>query len=264
MLLCSSLCFAQTGTLDQVSPSFNASFNGEASLNWQCNVRAGMDGILEGFNMNFLGSAGSTIDIGVRRGGGWNTSAVLFQTTVTMLGTCTYEIHFIDTSSAGIALTTGELFVIEISNGSTEVFLQGSYDVVNPLYPEDLFLNGPGCFADCCWRIGFETYMLPVSSGPVLSVSNFAAGALATFTVSGATPSGTVQIALSLTGNGPLTTPFGVAELSPPITPLPAMLADTLGDASMSVTVPAGTTVWFQALDFGSATFSNGLQEVVQ
>lgn len=216
--------------------------------------------------MMLLGSTGQTIDFIVRRGDGWNTSPILAQESTTLASTGAWELHFIDVSAAGISLVAGEVFVIETANGDSGINLQGHYDVLNPSYPEELFLGGPGCYSDCGWRIGFETFMLTGPSTPILSVTNLVAGGLATFDVSNATPAGVVRIGLSTTGGGPLNTPFGVAELSAPVISLPAIVANGSGDADISLTIPAGTsgtTLWMQALDLGTGTFSNGLQEVV-
>lgn len=92
------------------------------------------------------------------------------------------------------------------------------------------------------------------------------AGSTATFDVFEATPSGTVFLGYSLTGAGPTPTSFGVASLSAPIGNFPPVTADASGAASIDVAIPAGTsgtTAWFQALDLGSGTFSNGLERTV-
>ena len=103
ILLCSTPSFAQSGTLDQSAVFGNASFNGQASLVWQIEVKAGMDGTLEGFYMMLQGAPGLTIDFAVRRGSGWNTSPILFQGTTTLAGTGSWELHFVDATSASIS-----------------------------------------------------------------------------------------------------------------------------------------------------------------
>ena len=61
--------FAQTGTLDQVSPFTNASYNGNASsLTWQAQVRAGLSGQLEGIELTLQGNAGAQLRVGIRLG----------------------------------------------------------------------------------------------------------------------------------------------------------------------------------------------------
>lgn len=106
----------------------------------------------------------------------------------------------------------------------------------------------------------------PLGGGPSLSVSGLVAGGLAQFDVTGATPAGDVFLALSRTGAGPTTTPFGDVDLSQPITVLPSVVADAAGDASISLNVPGGASgaqVWFQALDLAAGVFTNGLAETV-
>jgi hypothetical protein len=163
---------SQTGALDQVSPysgsSGNAWFNVDAvSLTWQCQVRAGIPGVLEGFNLELDGNPGAQCDVTVRIGDGWNTTSSVFTTHLTKVATG-HEVVFVDTTSAAIALAVGDTFVIELLGNATGCGVIGSYVDPNTgpaLYPEPLFLNGPGCYAGCGWRIGFETYMNG-SSGP--------------------------------------------------------------------------------------------------
>jgi hypothetical protein len=160
---------AQTGTVDQVStvapipPGQTAGFNGDApSLTWQAQVRAGLAGQLEGFVLTLTGPAGATLQTNVRLGGGWNTGPSAFTFLITK-STAALEQVFVDTTSANITLAVGALFVIEMQGTSTGCGINGSYMPPasgSPLYPEPLYLGGPGCFNDCGWRIGFTTYVL--------------------------------------------------------------------------------------------------------
>lgn len=91
------------------------------------------------------------------------------------------------------------------------------------------------------------------------------AGSPLTFHVWDALRNSTVMLGYSMTGGGPYNTPFGVASLTPPVTILTSMSADSTGHASLSVTVPAslqGRSVWFQALDRTATVFSNGVLSV--
>lgn len=102
--------------------------------------------------------------------------------------------------------------------------------------------------------------------GLVYSVTNLVAGQTATFAVSGATAGGNVIIGYSLTGSGPVNTPYGVADMSAPIQTMTTMTADGAGDASFAPTVPggaAGMTLYTQCLDVGSLTLTNSLAELV-
>ena len=59
---------------------------------------------------------------------------------------------FVNATSAGIQLVPGTLFVIEMQGQNTGTGIQGTYvppTSGGPAYAEPLFLNGPGCFADC-------------------------------------------------------------------------------------------------------------------
>jgi hypothetical protein len=164
-----ALAGAQTGTVDQVStttptpPGQTAGFNGDAvSLIWQAQVRAGLAGQLEGFRLELTGPVGATLLTNVRVGSGWNTGPSAFQFLITK-STAAVEQVFVDTTSANIALSVGTLFVIEMQGQGTSCGIDGSYvppAAGGPLYPEPLYLGGPGCFADCGWRIGFTTYVV--------------------------------------------------------------------------------------------------------
>jgi hypothetical protein len=165
---------AQTGTLDQDNSSmFNAGFNGDApSLVWQQEVQAGVAGTLEGVEIFLNGNPGSSFDFRIRDGAGWNTSPVLFQTVVTQTGGFNTP-YFVNTSSANLVLAPGSKFVFEIQGNSTGGGMTGSYVLGNPTYPNFLHLGGPGCFADCGWRLAFRTYML---SGPAAPSSYCTSG----------------------------------------------------------------------------------------
>lgn len=164
---------AQNGVIDQVSPypgtAQTAGFNGDAaSLIWQQEVQAGVAGKLEGVELLLNGTGTSTIDVRLRAGVGWNTGPVLVQATVTQSSSNPPTV-FVDFTSANLQLAAGDKFVIELQgNGSGCGFL-GTYapPPAAAQYPNFLFLGGPGCFADCGWRMAFTSYMLPPSSAPV-------------------------------------------------------------------------------------------------
>jgi hypothetical protein len=167
----SSIAGAQTGTQDQVSPTIavppvqTASFNGDAaSLTWQAEVRAGLAGQLEGFTLQLSGNAGATLLTSIRLGPGWNTSPTVFQTLVTKTTSAFNEDVFVNVTSANITVAPGTHFVIEMQGQGTGCGINGTYappsSGAQPAYPELLYLNGPGCFADCGWRIGFQTWVL--------------------------------------------------------------------------------------------------------
>ncbi|MCL4199487.1 MAG: hypothetical protein KJZ69_18490 [Phycisphaerales bacterium] len=155
-----AVALGQTGTLDQQSPMTNAWYNiGASSLTWQQQVRCGIAGQLEGFQLTIAGNPGAQFNVRVRVGDGWNTGAIVFQNLFTKPGSGN-EIMFIDVTSANINLNAGDTFVIETQGNDTGAGLIGNYDPANPGYPEWLFLNGPGCYSNCGWRHGFNTYML--------------------------------------------------------------------------------------------------------
>ena len=97
-------------------------------------------------------------------GPGWNTGPVAFTTLLTK-ATSGNENVFVDCSAAGIAVSPGNPFVLEFVGNNTGAGINGSYVAPasgSPLYAPLLYLNGPGCFADCGWRLGFSSYVLTV------------------------------------------------------------------------------------------------------
>lgn len=270
---------AQTGTLDQFSPftgeaagqgGQSASYNGSTNfLVWQAEVEAGMSGTLEGFEMEFLGApTGSHIDVRVRLGGGWNTGPAVwtgsFDTAV-----AAWTTHFFDTSAANIQLNAGDLFVIELQGNDTGMNIGGSY--VPPatggaLYPNFLYLNGPGCFSDCGWRIGFHTYML--TGGLQLALTGTCGGAM-TAQVGGGTPNGTAAIIYCFGPGGPIAIPPGnpcagtLLDLNNTATLGGLVNLGPSGNGQLGpVNVPSGAcgVVRVQALDLGSCQTSNVVQ----
>lgn len=104
------------------------------------------------------------------------------------------------------------------------------------------------------------------SGGPVYSATGLVGGGTATLTVAGATANGNVLIGYSLTGAGPTSTPFGMVDMSAPITQLPMLTADAAGTASLSTGVPgqaSGFTVYTQAADITTGTLTNSLAEAI-
>ena len=272
-LLASSLP-AQSGVPDQSSPFGSASFNGStSSLVWQQQVRVGVAGPLEGFELELYGPLGAQVNVGIRVGDGWNTGPLAWQTTYRLTSVSAWERVFFDTLAAALVFQVGDTFVLEIWGNDTGTNVGGNYVAPPgvPLYPEQLYLNGPGCYADCGWRIGFQTYVLTGPSGPTLTVTNLVAGQTATLFVDGAAGSGLVGFAYSIAGGGP--TQMGIAgcgpltvALSQPIVILPPVLADPGGNAMIQGGVPAGTTgfsVWFQALDVSNCLLTNPVADVV-
>jgi hypothetical protein len=178
LVVLSASSIAQTGTLDQVSPfastttvGQSAGYNGDApSLIWQCQATAGLTGQLEGVTLELSGAAGAQIFVGIRIGAGWNTSPTVFQTQVTKATSSSQEHVFVNMTSANIQMSAGNSFVIELQGNSTGCGMSGTYVPPPgvPAYPDFLFLNGPGCFADCGWRVGFETYVIGGASTPTV------------------------------------------------------------------------------------------------
>ena len=102
--------------------------------------------------------------------------------------------------------------------------------------------------------------------GPSYSISGLAGGGTATLTVAGATPGGGVLLGYSLAGAGPTMTPFGLVDISAPISQLPSLTANASGVASLSTGVPSratGFTLFTQGADLATATLTNSLAEPI-
>lgn len=101
--------------------------------------------------------------------------------------------------------------------------------------------------------------------GLAYAISGLTAGQVATFSVTGAAAGDSVRMAYSLSGAGPTNTPYGLADMSMPISVLTSMYADANGDALFSRTVPggaAGRTLYTQAV--ANNVLTNSLVVVVQ
>ncbi|MBC8327550.1 MAG: hypothetical protein H8E31_02275 [Planctomycetes bacterium] len=183
---------------------------------------------------------------------------------------------FVDLSGNGVTLLAGQTYGMCMDNSNysvaggiayTNTTSRETYTSAEATLVSHCGTTSPAFisfFANRCWNGTLYYEFGP--TGPSLAVTNLVAGGVATVSVSGATPNGTVRHGYSLRGGGPTTTPWGDLLLSPPYTELPAMTADAAGDASVSAPVPAGTTgvtVWQHALDLGSLTFTNGLMTVI-
>lgn len=258
-----AVALAQTGTLDQQSPMSNASFNiGASSLTWQQQVRVGVAGQLEGFQLMIQGNAGAQFNARVRVGDGWNTGPIVFQNLFTKPNNGN-EIMFIDVTSANIMLNVNDTFVIETQGNDTGAGLVGSYDPANPGYPEFLFLNQPGCFADCGWRHGFNTYMIQ-GGGLTLSINNGTCPGPMTFDISGATPGGRVAVIYGRC-NGQTTIPGNICNGTVlPVggaTLVQILTADGNGNATFSGNVPpaACRRICLVVLDIPTCGVSNVL-----
>ena len=87
------------------------------------------------------------------------------------------------------------------------------------------------------WRIDDVRIL---TTNPVYSIGNLASGQTATFTVNGAAPGNEVQIGVSFDGAGPVPTPFGNVNLTPPIHVLASLVAGPTGQATYSLPIPPG------------------------
>ena len=103
-------------------------------------------------------------------------------------------------------------------------------------------------------------------AGPVYTVSNLRAGHTAIFTVTGATPLNLVRLGYSIAGPGPTNTVFGPVAMSPPISLLGDLMADSNGIAQTQAPVPsgvAGVVLYTQGVDLASGLLTNPLAETI-
>ncbi len=158
---------ASPGALDQVSPASNAWFHTYPGNVWQQQVRAGVGGVLDAFEVTVVGPLGSQVELRLRSGDGWSVGPVLWSALYTKT-TAGLERPVFDACSAGLVLAAGDTFVLEAEGNGSGLDLVGSYlhPSLGPAnYAEELFLDGPGCYLDCGWRIGFRTWMARAPAG---------------------------------------------------------------------------------------------------
>ncbi|MCA8977913.1 MAG: hypothetical protein KDC98_24520 [Planctomycetes bacterium] len=105
-----------------------------------------------------------------------------------------------------------------------------------------------------------------VTNGTGLCADNFVVNSTATVSVEDAPANTPVFIGLSLTGNGPIPTPYGNLLLSAPQIILPVLLTDPSGAAAHNIPIPAyaiGLQIWFQAIEVTGPSLTNGVHVVI-
>lgn len=183
---------------------------------------------------------------------------------------------FVDLSGNGVLFTAGQTYGLYMDNSNYTT--SGGINYTNTTGPE-FYSNADATIRTHCGkgnpaftgstffnRAWNGTIYYDTQGGFTLTVSNLVAGGNAKIAVSGATAGGKVRHGYSLSGGGPVGTPYGNLLLSPPYTELPFLTADGAGNASMAAPVPPGTTgiaVWLHAFDLGSLTFSNGVATTI-
>lgn len=163
-----STALAQLPVLDQrcqLEPNVPhaAWFNLLPGYVWQQQVRASRPGVLDSIKLTLGGPAASTVTLRIRSGAAWSLGPVLASRTIVKSANG-YETRTIDFVSAGIAMTPGNVFVLEVYGQGTDCGVVGNY--INPstnggaaLYPEPLYFLGTR-FLNNGWRLGFETYVI--------------------------------------------------------------------------------------------------------
>jgi hypothetical protein len=177
------------------------------------------------------------------------------------------------------------------ADDGAEVFLNGSkvesfgfpFWVLDPVEITDGFLGGlntleivvtnlPAGGANPSGLLFADVIATAIALGsPVLSVDDLVAGGTSTGRVTGATPFGNVGFAYSTNGAGPTMVASGscgilTVDLSPPIRVLPIQVANEMGEASISMSLPvsgAGVQVWIQALDVGTCALTNSVIDTI-
>lgn len=195
-----SPAIAQTGTLDQDSPTTNVSFNGNL-VNWDRaqTILCGLTGLLEGVTFEVYGipPASSAVNVygpffspspptGIPAGsfsipgggGGWVNT-------------------FVDMTSAGIIMNSGEYWTIEIIGAPGSCDYKG-----NQVYPWEMWETAGSTTYSAATgntRVGLATYMLPVPAPvPTISLTGTCPGP-ATLLGTNMTPGGPVGIGFGFT-----------------------------------------------------------------
>ena len=133
-------------------------FSDNSLFVFQQQVRAGISGRLEGFDIYADTHDTAQTDLRIRLGDGWNTGPVVWSG-AHVGPSSNYSPTFIDVSGANIQLLAGETFVIEYQGTDTWSFIFGNAPSSTGIscYPEPFFVNGQ--MYDHCF--GFRTYMTP-------------------------------------------------------------------------------------------------------
>jgi len=186
---------------------------------------------------------------------------------------------YIDMAGNGMTFAGGQTYglyfdCITYGNGDTVRYTNGSGAGTGP-NGDDQWSNGDLTITANCGKgsgghVGSTFYprnwngtVYYETGGFNLSVSSLQSNASTTVATSGGSVGTTVLVAYSFAGGGPTNTPYGVADLSPPIFRLPAEVADASGLTSASYTIPsgaAGRTIYIQAVNVigpGNGVFSN-------
>ena len=179
----------QTSTLDQVSPDTGETFYaGTSNIVWQQQVRVGVEGRLEALEMTFSGPVGAKVRVRIRMAAGWTQTPHVWTTIFTSQNLADQLPRF-NLLGAAIDVVPGDVFVVEVQGDGSGMSTAGSYVDPGqgaPEYPEPLFLGGPGCYADCGWRIAFKTWVLvPDTDGNYCSVNANSTGSPALMSYSG-------------------------------------------------------------------------------
>ncbi len=253
---------AQLGDLDQFSPYTDAWFNLDASiLTWQQQVRAGVDGQLEGVALHLTGITGqSELELTIGVGDAWSNNLV-FTTNVILEEISAW--HYIEMTDANIQLKAGDTFVIQTKGNDTGMELHGSWVELpgQPEYPEPLYLNNQN-YADGQWRHALKTYMLNDANDCVaLKVDPLVAGKNIKWEIAGADPHaqgvivyGTKPGSTQVNGYANYCADFGIQGINQNRI-VGFWTADASGDATITKTIPAkyiGQRILTQAAQRGT------------
>jgi len=256
---------SQTGVLDQTSPlNLNGMPLASGTGNpWQQQVVVGVAGVLEGVTLRVASSVpGDTATVNLYAGAGPHQpgSVPLYSSQVVAVSSTPTD-DFVDMSAAGLVVSVGDRFCVEILADSQAMTIVFNSAFFQALYPEPAFSAQPGGQYTSVGieRIGFESWVLV---GPTLTATGSCPGPL-TLAASDMTPAGTVAFGGSL-GTGTSLVPRGSClgtslDLLQPVL-LALVTADGAGAASIVASVPPAVacgTVTLQAIDLATCTTTN-------
>ena len=108
--------------------------------------------------------------------------------------------------------------------------------------------------------------IVTVPPGPTMVINNLVAGQTAQVDFMNCAQNGKVFFVWSISGGGPINTPYGTGYVSSPYH-VTSIRMDASGMASLNQTVPAnasGINIWFHGADVGYATMLNSLALTIQ
>lgn len=242
-------------------------------------ITPNVDMTIECLDVNVSSSAGSTVTVSLWYKLDTCVGFDMDQNAWTLIGTATGSSAGMDNPTPvsfagnGVVFEAGQEYgiFVDISSGSSRYTDGGPTDFVNADLTLTTYYGKSGWGSTYTYREWNGTlYYEP--TGADLVLGDFVAGGLATFTIEQLDPGDQAFFALSIQGFGTTPSKFGDLGLASPLVVIPPLplVADTAGQASLSITMPTGAfglTVYVQGIGVDpleGATLTDSASGLVQ